>query len=745
MPPLDPVHATELVRYRQALDAAQRHTEELEDRLRRIEHSRAYQLLLRYQNLPFRPSSFLAPVRKLVNRFRRRPSTQPVSTPPPAPTVDFKSALFGQYRSLLADHLHSGRTINLSTATDPLVSVLLVVHNRAELTLQCLMSLQQIRVPFEVVVVDNASGDDTARLLRTVPAVRVIHNDANEHFLVGCNQAAAAAVGKHLLLLNNDAQLQPGAVEAALENLTQSDTVGAVGGRVILLDGTLQEAGSMVWADGSCSGYGRGDDPAAGPYQFRRDVDYCSGVFLLTPRELFQRLGGFDEAYKPAYYEEVDYCLRLQDAGYRVVYEPRSVVLHCEFGSATGSEQAIALQSRNRVTFVNRHADRLAKQPPFAAAAVYRARFAGADRPAILVIDDYVPHVTMGRGYPRANALLRALVEDNYRVTFYPNILVPIWEDWHEVYRDLPRELEVIVKRGHAGLEAFLAERRGYYSTVVVSRPHNMEVFRVVRSAHPDWFDGVRVVYDAEAVFGTRDVLRRAVFNDPMPSDEADHLIQSEVELASASDCVLTVSPREGRYFGERALVAAHPVTAVPTAATFAQRRGLLFVGSVHAGPVPIPNEDAVLQLLEEILPRLGDVPLSLAGEIESPAVLAALRPGVTAMGPVADLTPLYDAARVFVAPTRFSAGIPLKVIDAAGHGLPVVATPLLAEQLGWRDGEEMLVAEGPNAFAAAVRRLYDDGVLWSALRRRALERVRREYSAERFRAAVRAAVRAAA
>ena len=95
-----------------------------------------------------------------------------------------------------------------------------------------------------------------------------------------------------------------------------------------MLDGTLQEAGSLIWQDGSCLGYGRGDDPEQPEYMFRRDVDYCSGAFLLFRKQDFAALQGFDEAFAPAYYEESDFCIRLRKSGKRVVYDPRAVITH---------------------------------------------------------------------------------------------------------------------------------------------------------------------------------------------------------------------------------------------------------------------------------------------------------------------------------------------------------------------------------------------------------------------------------
>ena len=151
-----------------------------------------------------------------------------------------------------------------------------------------------------------------------------------------------------------------------LNALGADERVGAVGARLIDPDGRLQEAGSIVWRDGTCVGYGQGDDPDAPMYAFARDVDFCSAAFLLTPRTLFEQLGGFDTAYGPAYYEDVDYCARLWQAGYRVRYDPRVTVRHYESASSRSSEHAISAQLARRLLFVARHQEWLQEQPVLA-------------------------------------------------------------------------------------------------------------------------------------------------------------------------------------------------------------------------------------------------------------------------------------------------------------------------------------------------------------------------------------------
>jgi len=256
----------------------------------------------------------------------------------------------------------------------PSVTVIVPVFNQWPVTRGCLAALWATVPPesdLEVIVVDDGSTDVTpaalASLVAVEPRLRVLRNPATLGFVGSCNRAAAAARGDVLVFLNNDTVPLPGWLQALVGSLAELPRAGAIGGRVLFPDGRLQEAGGIVFADGSACHFGRGEADATAPlFQQVRRVDYVSGALLATPRSVFHACGGFDPDYAPGYYEDTDYCFRLREAGHEVYYQPEAVVVHYE-GATAGTDPAAGMkrhQEINRQRFLARHAAALAAQPP---------------------------------------------------------------------------------------------------------------------------------------------------------------------------------------------------------------------------------------------------------------------------------------------------------------------------------------------------------------------------------------------
>ena len=680
------------------------------------------------------------------------PSAAPVEPAAAAqaepPMTTIKRALRGQMMARLKAFLAGGESLKLQQSEQPDVSIILVLYNQAELTFVCLTSLVETLSAadfgVEVVIVDNASSDLTAELLGRVEGAQVVVNGANLHFLKAVNLAAGQARGRHLLLLNNDAQLLPGSLASALRTLESDPSIGAVGGRIILPDGTLQEAGSIIWNDGTCTGYARGEDPTTADVMFQRDVDYCSGAFLLTPAKLFLGMGSFDERFAPAYYEETDYCVRLWESGYRVVYDPDAAILHYEFGSAEARADALALQATNHAVFAARHAEWLRGQFAPSPLNVLAARTARSAAPRILVIEDRVPKIELGTGYPRANRMLHGLLEAGAQIAFFPVFRHP--ETWHGVRRALDKRIEVLISAEMSELRDYLIARRGHFDAILVCRPPNMEKFLEAAGPGRNLIGDAMLLYDAEALFATRTLVALEANGQPATETERHQLIAAEASLTRLAGAVISVAGHERdllEEYGVRHIhVLGHAMDEEPLTTGFEDRDQIAFLGGIQDENAP--NADAVRWFATEILPRLRtelgrhDLRLTVVGLNKAGSITAMDGAALDLLGMVDSLPTALVRARVLVVPTRFAAGIPHKAHQAAALGIPMVVTGLIAKQLGWRDGEDLLVADEPAGFAAACARLYTDPALWERIRQSALARVRQECSPAAFDATLR-------
>lgn len=644
------------------------------------------------------------------------------------------------------------RPLDFAYASAPDLACIVVLRNQFALTMQALASLRNnFGGAIQLIVVDNASNDDTRGIADLVHGARIIRLEENVGFLRACNIALAyATTAPAILYLNNDVVLHPGAIRNALDRLHTDRSIGAVGGKVIRTHGLLQEAGCILWRDGSAEGWMRDSPPDAPEANYVRDVDFCSACFLMVDGDLLRSLGGFDDAFAPAYYEEVDLCLRTQAAGYRVVYDPMVVLTHYEYGSSRSVRAAAALMRANQNTLRVRHPAALR-----ARVADRRLRADGAARTTrgrrVLFIEDTVPLHRLGSGYGRAADALTALIAAGWQATVYP--MHPVRTPLHHITATLRETTEILWDRDHRTLDSFLDARRGYYDLIWVSRAHNLRQLLAIVQRSGIGLDGAKLVLDTEAVFSLRESLHAELdgmhFNLPQA-------LSREFEGAWLCDHVVAVNATEATVLRNIPLSSVGIVgfrqPTSPTITHWSERRGLLHVGSLTAEQSPNCDGlrwylDAVYPLLEPLVGAEAAM-LTVVGHISDEVDLGWLRehPGVRLIGSVTDLRPFYAAARAFLAPTRYAAGASTKILDAAAHGLPAVCTDLLARQLGWERNKQVLAvpATDPAGFAAATARLLTVEKTWSRTRAAALDALHADYSPARFEAQIAAAVAAA-
>lgn len=658
--------------------------------------------------------------RRMVLQFRRAPVGAPaLYLPPQAPFAPFA----------------------VPASDAPRASIVIPVHGAFPHTLACLRAIaaHPPRTPFEVVVVDDASPDDSLQHLRAIEGIRVLARPANGGFIAACNDGAALARGDHLVFLNNDTVPQPGWLDALLATFDAVAGAGLVGARLVYPDGRLQEAGGVVFADGSGWNYGRFGDPADCRFGYLRDADYLSGAAIALPRALFQQLGGFDTRYAPAYYEDTDLAFAVRAAGLRTLYQPAAIVVHDE-GATSGTDVSTgpkAAQVRNRAVFADKWRDALSRQLPPGIEPTPATLHRGQRQ--ILIIDALTPQPDRDSGSLRLVELMRLLIEEDAHVVFLPAN--------READGDYTRALQAIgVECWHApyaqGLPAWLREHGPRFHAAMVSRHYvASECFPLLRRHAPQ----ARLLFDTVDLHYLREHRAAELAGDAAALRAARRTQALELALIHQADATFVVSEVERSLLaqdapGARVQVLSNLHRPAPPGPGPEARRDLLFVGGFRHPP----NVDAVHWFVAEVFPRLRtvrpDVRLHcIGGDVPEAVARLAAQPGVTIHGHVPDLQPWLDGCRVSVAPLRYGAGVKGKVNQAMAHGLPVVATTCAVEGMHLHDGEDVLVADTPDAFAQAVLRLLDDDGLWTTLAERGRANVARHFSADAARSVVRA------
>jgi GT2 family glycosyltransferase len=306
----------------------------------------------------------------------------------------------------------------------PQLSICILVLDHTALAVACLESLKRPGAcppDTEVVVVANGTPPDQLRPLVGRDDIVLVVNDVNLGFAAGCNQAAAVAQSPLLVFLNDDSAVEIGCLEALTRAAAADPAVGAVGSCILAEDGTLQEAGSVIWADGSATHVGAGLSPDATAYRKARDVDYASANGLLITRRAWDAVGGFDERYYPAYFEDVDLCLTLRARGFRTRYEPEARIVHRGSQSTTGIYRGFLL-TRNQRRLVEkwgRALDGFEPRPPKDAGpkfdeAVRRAVLAASGRPPADPGDRAAPAESVARTVSEEPALAAQALEAEY-------------------------------------------------------------------------------------------------------------------------------------------------------------------------------------------------------------------------------------------------------------------------------------------------------------------------------------------
>ncbi|MBQ2802449.1 MAG: glycosyltransferase [Lachnospiraceae bacterium] len=598
----------------------------------------------------------------------------------------------------------------------PQVSIIIPVYNQFEYTYHCLASIlkQSGQVSYEIIIADDCSTDLTANIEEIVEGITVLHNEENLRFLCNCNYAAKHAKGEYLLFLNNDTQVQKNWLQPLIDMMQKDESIGMTGSKLVYADGWLQEAGGIVWKDASAWNYGNRKNPDDPEYNYIKEVDYISGAAIMIRTLLWKEIGGFDMRYAPAYYEDTDLAFEVRRHGYKVVYQPLSVVIHFE-GKSNGTDVNSgqkAYQIANQQKFLDKWKDVLEAEQFENGENVFLAKDRSKNKKHILVIDHYVPHYDQDAGGKCTYMYLLLLVKMGFQVTF-------LGDDFYkyEPYTTHLHQKGIEVLYGnyyYMNWQEWFKENLHYFDYIYMQRPHiSIKYVDVIKE-----YGRGKLLYFAHDLHYIREYREYELTKNEEKLKSSKQWRKIEYELFEKADVGHVV----GKY--EQAIMQKvfpnKPIRNIPLYMyqeiltdinkDFSSRRDLIYVGGFgHA-----PNIDAVLWFGKEVFPkvlaRYPDMKWHVVGSKVPEEIEALGNEHIVIHGFLSDeeLEQLYRTCKIAVVPLRVGAGVKGKVVEAAYYQIPLVTTTIGGEGLDIEMGNLLIEDDGVQ-MAACICDLYVD------------------------------------
>ena len=606
--------------------------------------------------------------------------------------------------------------LELPVCKKPQVSIVIPVYNEFDYTYNCIKSIIKNSgdVTYEVIVANDCSTDLTTEIESIIKHVRVITTKKNVRFLLNCNNAAKHAKGQYILFLNNDTQVQENWLAPLVELIERDEKNGMVGSKLVYPDGRLQEAGGIVWKDASAWNYGHLKDPDDPEYNYVKEADYISGAAIMIRKTLWTQIGGFDERFVPAYYEDTDLAFEVRKAGYKVLYQPLSKVVHFE-GVSNGTDTSTGLKHYQEVNFqkfYDKWKDELEANHEENAVNVFTAKDRSGKKQQMLVVDHYVPHHDKDAGGKCTYMYLKLFVKMGFKVTFIGDNFFK-----HEPYTTELNQMGIEVLYGnyyYNNWKEWLKENSHYFDYIYLQRPHiAIKYIDIVKK-----YSKAKIFYFAHDLHHVREMREYELTGDKTKLESAQKWKKQEYELFEKADIGHVVGSYEQdimqKAFPDK------PIRNIPLYIyedlpqdinrDFSDRHDLLYVGGFGHPP----NVDAVLWFAENVFPkvleRIPDIKWHVVGGKEPEKIKELNNEHIIIEGfmPDEDLHRLYHTCRLAVVPLRYGAGVKGKVVESAYFQIPLVTTSIGAEGIDATMGN-MLVIDDADRMVEEICRVYND------------------------------------
>ncbi len=718
------------------LATKQQQVDQLNGRLSEIFSSDGWRLLAIYYRLKGKllpeNSKRYKNLKKLVNKIRNKKSD------------DFIISDFTPPKQIEVEEITSFDTIEFPVYEQPKVSIIIPAYNGWSMNYSCLHSIfnHTMGVSYEIIFADDNSTDESANIKDYIKNIIVVRNKENLGFLKNCNHAVSFAQGEYIHFLNNDTRVTDGWLTSLVDLMDKDPNIGLAGSKLVYPNGLLQEAGGIIWNDASGWNFGHKQNPESPEYNYVKEVDYISGASILVRKSCWEKLGGFDERYVPAYYEDTDLAFAIRNLNMKVVYQPLSVVVHYEgfshgsdHNENTGLTNIKSYQQLNKSKFYEKWSNVLINKPDNAIN-VFWARDNSYNKKTIVIIDHYVPHFDKDAGSRLTFRMLSLLVKLGYNVKFIGDNFYK-----HEPYTTVLQQMGIEVLYGpwyRDNWKSWIADNEKYIDFFFVHRPHiATKYIDAIRS-----ITNSKIVYFGHDLHYLRELRQYEIEKDPQLLKSSEKWKKIETELVKKSDIALTLSIDEKNILERdtqsdriHILPAYYYTRFNDPIPDFSDRNNLLFVGGFSHEP----NEDGVIWFANQVLPliqqTIPDIKLLIVGSNPPETIKNLASPNKQVLGYVTEeeLQKLYDHSKVVVIPLRYGAGVKGKTIEALHHAVPFVTTSIGIE--GMENIDE--VTQGynrPDDFANAVIDLYNNNAMLVSQSKKGVDYANKYLSEERTR-----------
>lgn len=615
----------------------------------------------------------------------------------------------------LIEEINLNEPIIFKKIEKPKVSIIIPVYNQFEYTYKCLKSILKNtdNVEYEIIIADDVSSDETININKYIQNITVVRNEKNLGFLLNCNNAAKYATGEYLHFLNNDTQVERNWLSSLVELIERDSNIGMVGSKLVYPDGRQQEAGGIIWNDASGWNFGRLDDPAKPEYNYVKEVDYISGASIMLSKKLWFEIGGFDERYIPAYFEDSDLAFEVRKHGYKVMFQPKSIVVHFE-GISHGTDTSVgikAYQIKNREKFIEKWKFELEKDQFSNAENVFLARDRSRNKKHILFIDHYVPHFDQDAGSRTVFAYLKLFISENYSVKFIGDNFFP-----HQPYTEELEKLGIETLYGNwysNNWKNWIEEQGKYFNYIFMNRPHISEKYIDIMKKETN----AKIIYYGHDLHYLRDTREYLLTNDKDKLKDAQIWRDREFNLMRKAD--ISFYPSDIEVEEILNIEKEINVKSIPAylfenfnnkKRIIKDTKDLMFVG----GFGHTPNIDAILWFVNTIWSKLKkDLPelkLYIIGSKPTQEIKNLSSNDIIVTGFISDeeLFSYYKECRIAIIPLRYGAGIKGKVVEALYEQIPIITTNIGAEGLVNAENY-MLIEDEAEDFKNKILEMYNN------------------------------------